>query len=129
MNTSAPGQKSKLVESFLLLSLFRLLPLPPWKSVWPGRCKRLRQVALPCGCGCGAIPVRPVGVRPPPHFPSQEDTCVKPKVAPPAPRQSLPAQETAPGSSEEKKAGGGMYIPPRFIPRLLLQRETVCEPI
>lgn len=54
MNTGAPGQKSKLVESFLLLSPlpFRLPLLRP--SVWPGRCKYLWQVALPCEAGCGA---------------------------------------------------------------------------
>lgn len=56
MNTGAPGQKSKLVESFLLLllSLFRLPLCPP--SSRPGRCKKknLCQVALPGEAGSGA---------------------------------------------------------------------------
>lgn len=91
MNTGAPGQKSKLVESFLLLllSLFRLPLCPP--SSRPGRCKKknLCQVALPGeagsgaglrGGGGGAAAAGPV---PPPWkdqiFPSQENTDVKTK--------------------------------------------------
>lgn len=63
MNTGAPGQKSKLVESFLLLSLFRLPLRPP--SAWPGRCKPRGQVALPSSAGsCGDSGGRSVLVSP-----------------------------------------------------------------
>lgn len=87
MNTGAPGQKSKLVESFLLLSLFRLPLRPP--SAWPGRCKPLRQVALPCEADSAAglrgqrWPERPEAAGHPPVTPGH---AWSPSVTPGHPR-------------------------------------------
>lgn len=75
MNTGAPGQKSKLVESFLLLSLFRLPLRPPFSLA-----RALRQVALPCEAGSAA------GLRGQ-RWPERREAACRPRAPPGTPGQ------------------------------------------
>lgn len=134
MNTGAPGQKSKLVESFLLLSLFRLPLRPP--SAWPAnRCVRLcsrARRAEPRGCGdSGGTPGHP---RAPtaPHPPTEtrnfsipgQSLCMKPEGSSALPcfhpvlARSCPCRfQDIPGQSR------GCRGAPRPQPRWLSRRE------
>lgn len=140
MNTGAPGQKSKLVESFLLLSLFRLPLRPP--SAWPAnRCVRLcsrARRAEPRGCGdSGGTPGHP---RAPtaPHPPTEtrnfsipgQSLCVKPEGSSARPcfhpvlARSCPCRfQDTPGQSRRCRGA------PRPPAPLALPEGMPCSPI